>query len=104
MIGLAAAFYRPLDEIEDTNDDSDSNVHIDKSVLFGAGAAAAAGVCFAVVWFFMIKACAKQLIWAGLIFSVVHATCRFKYCSLALIQNLCAVDDGCCSNVGDLRR
>merc|ERR1712166_1012385 len=71
IIGLAVVYYRPLDQIEDTSDDSESNVHIDKSVLLGAGAAAAAGVCYAVVWFFMIKACAKQLIWAGLIFSVL---------------------------------
>merc|ERR1712166_1371868 len=71
IIGLAVVYYRPLDQIEDTSDDSESNVHIDKSVLLGAGAAAAAGVCKA-----------------------AHLGRSY----------LLSVDDGCCSNVGDLCR
>eukprot|EP00656_Telonema_subtile_P008076 TRINITY_DN1378_c0_g1_i1.p1 TRINITY_DN1378_c0_g1~~TRINITY_DN1378_c0_g1_i1.p1 ORF type:complete len:530 (-),score=92.39 TRINITY_DN1378_c0_g1_i1:222-1811(-) len=66
IVTLAISFKRPLNDL-----DADDAKYLDNSVLAGVAVSILASVCFAVAWFFMIMKCAKQLIWAGLIFSVV---------------------------------
>eukprot|EP00658_Telonema_sp_P-2_P001446 TRINITY_DN1053_c0_g3_i2.p1 TRINITY_DN1053_c0_g3~~TRINITY_DN1053_c0_g3_i2.p1 ORF type:complete len:519 (+),score=97.68 TRINITY_DN1053_c0_g3_i2:181-1737(+) len=75
LVGLCFAYHRVLDDHGGAEGGMvhvhDGNKYIDKPVFDGVLVAGGIAVGFAVAWYFMIRTFAKQLIWAGIILTVV---------------------------------
>merc|ERR1711939_697483 len=65
---LAAAFHRNTDNIDPSTSAGASSFTIGDPVLYGVLTAIGAAIFFSFIWLLMMRTCAKNMIWAGMIF------------------------------------